>query len=121
MTLEQLFKTESFVSTAAAWHQELSFDEPYKVRVVIENCGSDPIYGFYLNEEDFRFMIDNGTVDDDIMSRIKNQLLCENERATSEVGVEFPAGKFFLCLELDEESAPDSSRTEFRLSIYEVE
>lgn len=119
--MEKVFETESFVSSAAAWHQELSFDEPYKVRVVIENCGSDPIYGFYLNEEDFRFMTDNGTVDDAIMSRIESQLLCENQRAISDVDVEFPAGKSFLCLELDVESAPESSRTEFKLSLYEVE
>ena len=90
--MEKVFEIDSFASSEAAWHQELSFDEPYKVRVVIENLGSDPIYGFYLCDEDFQFMIDNGGVNDDILARIQKQLLCKNEKGTTEIDVEFPTG-----------------------------
>ena len=119
--MEKVFETDSFVSNEAAWHQELGFDEPYKVRVVIENLGSDPIYGFYLNDTDFQFMVDNGGVDDAILARIDKQLLCENHKGTVEVDVEFPAGKFYICLELDAESDPNATRSEFKLTIYDNE
>ena len=117
--MEKVFETESYVSTDAAWHQELTFDEPYSMIVAIENLGGDPIYGFYLNEDDFQEMKDKGSVDNDIMSRIQNQLLCENERGVVQVEVQFPSGKQFICLELDVESASDAKRTEFKLSLYE--
>lgn len=117
--METVFETESYVATDAAWHQELTFDEPYKATVVIENLGSDPIYGFFLDEPDFKSMIETGEVDEAIMSRIQQQLICENETGTAAVEVEFPAGKHFVCLELDCESKPDAQRTEFRFSIRE--
>jgi hypothetical protein len=117
--MARVFETQSYVSADAAWHQELTFDEPYPVTIVIENVGSGPVYGFYLNEDDFNAMIENGGVDDAIMSRIQNQLLCESECGVAELEVRFPPGKHFICLELDVESAPDAKRTEFKLSLHE--
>lgn len=87
--------------------------------VRIENRGTDPIYGFYLNEDDFNVMIMTGSVDDAIMSRIQVQLLCENAGGVTEINVQFPPGKYFICLELDCESKPDARRTEFRLRLHE--
>lgn len=117
--MNKLFETESHVSVEAAWHQELRFDEPYPVKVVIENLGEDPIYGFYLNEADFNAMIEHGCVDDTVMSRVEKQTLCENERGIAECDVLFAAGKFYICLELDVESAPDAKRSTFKLVLFE--
>ncbi|NNE00271.1 MAG: hypothetical protein HKN47_23375 [Pirellulaceae bacterium] len=117
--MTKLFETQSYVSTEAAWHQELTFDEPYDVTVLIENLGADPIYGFYLNEADFEQMIANESVDDAIMSRLVEQVLCENECGVCEINVRFHEGKHFVCIELDRESKPDADRTEFRLGLYE--
>jgi len=117
--MTKVFETESYVSMDAAWHQELTFDEPYVVTVVIENLGPDPVYGFYLNEEDFKYMIANGSVNDAIMSRLQEQLLCENEYGHTEVDVQFPAGKHFVCVELDGESKPEAIRTQFRFRLHE--
>ena len=71
MPMEKAFETESHVSVDAAWHQALSFDEPCSVKVVIENLGEDPIYGFYLDEADFNAMIEHGSVDDTVMARAR--------------------------------------------------
>ncbi len=117
--MEVLSETQSYVSVYAAWHQELTFDEPYPVTVVIENLGTDPVYAFYLDERDFEAMIEHGSVDDAVMARIQNQLLCEDERGVAEVEARFLQGKHFICVELDVESAPDAKRTEFKLSLHE--
>ena len=117
--MAKIFETQAYVSVDAAWHQELTFDEPCLVTVVIENLGPDPVYGFYLDKDDFDAMITHGSVDDAIMSRIHKQFLCENERGVAEVDVQFPPGKYFICLELDVESAPSARRTEFKLSLHE--
>ena len=117
--MEKAFETESYVSVDKAWHQALSFDESCTVKVAIENLGKDPLYGFYLDETDFNAMIEQGSVDDVVMARIENQLLCVNERGVAETDVVFTAGNFYLCVELDVESAPDAKRSEFRLVLYE--
>ena len=117
--MEKVFETESFVSIDSAWHQELTFDEAYVVTVMIENLGSDPIYGFYLNDDDFKSMIESGVANDAVMSRIQRQLICENECDVAKVEVHFPAGKHFVCLELDVESKPDARRTQFLFSLHE--
>lgn len=114
-----MFETQSYVSADAAWHQALTFDKSCAVMVVVENLGKDPIYGFYLNENDFNVMTATGSVDDAIMSRIQEQLLCENEDGIAEVEVRFLPGKYFICVELDCQSQPDARRTEFRLRLHE--
>lgn len=117
--MEIVFETQSHVRADAAWHQELTFDEPYPLTVVIENLGKAPIYGFYLAADDFQAMVATVNVDDAMLSRIQNQLLCENELGVATVDVHFPSGKFYVCLELDVESAPEATDTEFKLSLYE--
>ena len=117
--VKKLFETESYVSVDAAWHQELTFDQPYSVTVVIENLGRAPLYGFYLNEVDFQQMIENGRVGDTIMARIQDQLLCVNEYGIAELDVTFPLGTQYVCMELDVESKAQAERTDFRFSLHE--
>ena len=117
--MHEVFEVKSFVSTDAAWHQELTFDEPCVVTVMIENLGSDPIYGFYLNEDDFQAMVSDGVVDDEVMTRIQTQLVCENECGLARIEVHFPTGRHFVCLELDAQSQPGARRTEFLFSLHE--
>ena len=119
MHMEKAFETESYVSVDAAWHQALSFDEPCPVKVVIENLGEDPIYGFYLDEADFNAMIEHGSVDETVMARIEKQQLCVNEHGVAESEVLFRAGKYYVCVELDVESSPQAKRSEFKLVLYE--
>lgn len=109
-------QVESFVSTTKAWHQALTFDEPSTVRITIENLGGGPIYGFYVNQEDFTF-IEHGPVDDDMMARISSQQLCENEVGRTDTEMVFPAGTVCVCIELDCQSSPSAERAGFRLSL----
>lgn len=86
---------------------------------MIENLGEEPILGFYLGEADFNGMIEDESVSDEVMARIQEQQLCVNERGVAENEVPFPAGKFYICIELDVESSPEAKRSEFRLVLYE--
>jgi hypothetical protein len=114
------YRVESFVSTDHAWHQELRFDSPCKVRVCVENLGGGPLYGFYVDEADFR-PLRSGEVTDEILDRVSRQKLFENEAGQRQLDFQFPAGKIYLCVELDCESAPNAKRAEFRLTMTTLE
>jgi len=76
-----------------------------------------PLYGFYLDERDFNAMIERGSVEIAVMARIEKQLLCVNERGVAETEVTFAAGSFYICVELDVESAPEARRSCSRPSV----
>jgi hypothetical protein len=114
---------ESYVSPTEAWHQGLEFDEPSQAKIIIEHLGGDPIYGFYVNEQDFS-ILENGDITDDISEHILSQKLFgdgDNEIGHTEHNVLFPAGLFYVCIELDCQAFPSAKRAEFRLTFQELE
>jgi len=116
---ESVYRIESFVSLDHAWHQELGFDSPCAVRVFVENLGGGPIFGFYVDEADF-IPLRRGEVTDELLERVSKQQLFEGLAGCAEMEVRFPAGKVYLCVELDCQSAPTARRAEFRLTLTPV-
>jgi hypothetical protein len=110
------FVVESYVTVDKAWHQELTFDDPCTVRILIENLGSDPIYGFYVNEVDFD-LVQEGIVNDEILDRISSQELSEKELGRADTEVTFPRGTVYICIELDCQASPLAERADFSVSL----
>lgn len=111
---------ESFVSPDKAWHQELTFDAPLALKVIVEILSGGPIFEYYVDHNDFT-PLQRGEVTEEILQRVAEQQLFEGLTESFEATRQFPAGKAYLCVELDCQADADAPRAEFRLSLFPVE
>ncbi|GHB92399.1 hypothetical protein [Cerasicoccus arenae] len=117
--MAKLLETESFVAIDAAWHQSLTVDQALTLQVVVQTRGSDPIFGFYLKEADFRRLMKTGEVDDHLASKIHGQTLFANANGRIKTSLTLPVGKWFVCIELDCEAAPNAKKVPFTFTLLE--
>ena len=113
------YQHELNLRRTGGWYQGVTFDRPCLLHVTIQNLGGDPIYGFYVNEEDYQAVL-QGQAASDVLARISKQNLYANEVGRAEVGVLFPAGQSYFCIQLDCQSAPTAERAKARLSYHLV-